>query len=69
MRASTRGLATSRVTIRTSPRNSLTFLREREYRRHQRGQRPEGYRPTRFQRRYSSDELRAVLHVLVGGKN
>lgn len=68
MRATPRGSATSAVTITTVTNRRLTFLHEADYRRHQRGQRPEGYRPTRFQRRYNQTELRAVLHVLPGGK-
>ena len=68
MSATPRGSATSAATITTATNRHLTFLHESDYRRHRRGQHPQGYRPTRFQRRYSSDELRVVLHVLPGGK-
>ena len=68
MRASTRGSATSRVTIKTSPRNSLTFLRASDAGRYARNELPEGYRPTRFQRRFSRDQLRFLIQLLEGGK-
>jgi hypothetical protein len=68
MTASTRGTATSRVTIRTSPRNSLTFLRDQDYRRHLLGLTPEGYRPTLGQMRLTRNELRFVIQLLPGGK-
>ncbi len=68
MSASTRGTATSRVTIRTGPRNSLTFLREADYHRHMRNELPEGYRPTRFQRRFDRNQLRFLMQLLPSGK-
>jgi len=68
MRASTRETAMSRVTIRTSPRNSLTFLREADYHRHMRNELPEGYRPTRFQRRFDRNQLRFLMQLLPSGK-
>jgi hypothetical protein len=68
MRASTRETAMSRVTIRTSPRNSLTFLRDADYRRHLLGLTPEGYRPTLGQMRLTRNELRFMLRLIPGGK-
>lgn len=68
MSATTRGSAMSRVTIRTGPRNSLTFLRDQDYRRHMLGLEPEGYRPTLGQMRLTRDELRFVIQLLPGGK-
>ncbi len=68
MSATTRGSATSRVTIKTSPRNSLTFLRDQDYRRHLLGLTPEGYRPTLGQMRLTRNELRFMMRLLPGGK-
>ncbi len=68
MRASTRETATSRVTIRTSPRHRLTFLRDADYRRHMLGLPPDGYRPTLGQHRYTRQDLRFLLQLLPGGK-
>ena len=67
MSASTRGTVTSRVTIRTSPRNSITFLRESDANRHLRNELPEGYRPNRFQRRFDRNQLRFLMQLLPGG--
>lgn len=69
MSASTRGSATSRVTIRTGPRNTLTFMRDQDYRRHMLGLTPEGYRPTLGQMRLTRNELRFVIQLLLGGKS
>ncbi len=69
MRASTREATTSRVTIRTSPRNSLTFLRDQDYRRHMLGLIPDGYRPTLGQMRLTRNELRFIIQLLPGGKS
>ncbi len=68
MSAITRGTATSRVTIRTGQRNSLTFLRDADYRRHMLGLEPEGYRPSLGQLRLTHDDLRFMLRVIPGGK-
>ena len=69
MRASTRETAMSRVTIKTSPRNSLTFLKDADYRRHMLGLEPEGYRPTLGQLRLTRDDLRFMIRVIPGGKD
>ncbi len=68
MRTATRGTATSRVTIKTSPHSSLTFLKDADYRRHMLGLEPEGYRPTLGQMRLTRDDLRFMLRVIPGGK-
>jgi len=68
MSANTRGCATSRVTIRTGPRNTLTFMRDQDYRRHMLGLTPEAYRPTLGQMRYSRAQLRFLLQLLAGGR-
>ena len=64
-----RGTATSRVTIRTGPRTTVTFLREADHRRHERGELPEGYIPTHFQRRFDRNQLRFLMQILEGGKS
>lgn len=69
MHASTRETATSRVTIRIGQRNSLTFLRDADYRRHMLGLEPKGYRPTLGQLRLTRDDLRFIMRVLPGGKS
>ncbi len=65
----TRGTTTSHVTIRDGQNRRLIFLREYDYRLHQRGALPKGYRPTLGQRRHTRADLRFLIRVLPGGKS